>query len=244
MSISYKDNNIRIWNINNWEWILNLININKVGYLLSSCFLNQNNDIFILSSNNNLNGNSEHIKIFDFNGQKINEINNSNELTEFIDTYYDNILSKNYIITGNFNFSKSYDYENNKIYHKYNGNNSGRYIKSIIIKNNKGIIKLIESCTDGNIRIFNFHSGLLLNKIIINSPLCGICLWNDNYLFVGCKDKTIKMVEIKNKLIVKSLNGHNNDISTIKIINPPEYGECLISQNWEESERKLWVNEI
>ena len=52
------------------------------------------------------------------------------------------------------------------------------------------------------------------------------------------------MVEIKNKLIVKSFNGHNNDISTIKIINHPEYGECLISQNWEESEIKLWVNEI
>jgi len=243
MSISYKDNNIRIWNINNWECILNLTNINKKGYLYSSCFFNQNNNIYIITSNSNEN-NSESIKIYDLNGQKINLINYSNEKTLFIDTYYDNILSKYYIITGNFNFSQSYDYENDKIYHKYNDNNSGRYIKSIIIKNNKGIIKLIESCSDGNIRIFNFHSGLLLNKIIINNPLIGISFWNDNYLFVGCKDKAIKMVEIKNGLIVKSLTSHNNEVLTIKKIIHPEYGECLISQKLYESEIKLLINKI
>ena len=243
MSISLKDNNLRIWIINNWKCILNLTNINKQGYLESSCFFNYNNNIYIISSNRS-EDNSESIKIFDLNGKKINQINNSNEATEFIDTYYDNILSKYYIITGNFNFSKSYDYENNKIYHKYNDNNSGRYIKSIIIKNNKGIIKLIESCTDGNIRIFNFHSGLLLNKIIINSSLCGICLWNDNYLFVGCSDKTIKIVELNNGIMIKSLISHSDRVLTIKKIIHSEYGECLISQNLEESEIKLWINEI
>jgi len=244
MSISGEDNNIKIWNINNWECILNLTNINKQGVLYSSCFLNQNNNIYIITSNFYIKGKSESIKIFDFNGQQIKEIKDSNEPTFLIDTYYDNISSKYYIITGNFNYSKSYDYEKNNIYHKYNDNNSGRHIVSIIITNNKGIIKLIESCVDGIIRIFNFHSSLLLDKIIMNSiALYGICLWNEDYLFVGCSDKTIKIVEIKKKLIVKSLTGHNNYVTTIKKIIHPEYGECLISQNWVESEIKLWTND-
>ena len=67
-----------------------------------------------------------------------------------------------------------------------------------------------------------------------------MCLWNDNYLFVGCEDKTIKIIEIKNNLIIKSLTGHNNLILTIKKIISPKHGECLISQNWRESEIKLW----
>ena len=71
-----------------------------------------------------------------------------------------------------------------------------------------------------------------------------MCLWNDNYLFVGCKDETIKLIEIKKGLIIKSLTGHNDYVLTIKKIIHPEYGECLISQNCEESEIKLWINVI
>jgi len=245
MSISSNDNYIKIWNLINWECILNLTNINKEGFLFSSCFLYQNNDIYIITSNFNYKGNSDPIKIFNFNKQKINEIKNSNEKTYFIDTFYDNISSKKFIITGNLNFSQSYEYENNNIYYKYNDNNSGYGINSIIITNNKGIIKLIESSEDGIIRIFNFHSGLLLNKITISeSILYGVSLWKDNYLFVGCKDKTIKIVDIEKILMVKSLTGHNNRVLTIKTIIHPEYGECILSQNWVDSEIKLWGYEI
>ena len=107
-------------------------------------------------------------------------------------------------------------YEKNNIYHRYKDNNIYG-ILSIIIKNNKGITKLIESCGDGNIRIFNFLSGLLLYKIkISNSQLYGMYLQNDNYLFVGCEDKTIKIVDIKKGIIFKNLTGHNNRVLTIK----------------------------
>ena len=57
-------------------------------------------------------------------------------------------------------------------------------------------------------------------------------------------DKTIKIIEIKKWLIVKDLIGHNNGVLTIRKIIHPKYGECLISQNWNESEIKLWINEI
>ena len=70
-----------------------------------------------------------------------------------------------------------------------------------------------------------------------------MCLWNDNYLLVGCEDKTIKVVEIKTGLFSKSLNGHNNRVISIKTIIHRDFGECFVSQNFSKSEIKLWKNE-
>ena len=241
MSVSKNDNNIKIWNANNWECILNMTNANKVGWLLSSCFLKNNNSVYIVTSNCNKEGDSENMKIFDLNGDKIKEIYNSNERTYRIDHYYDNITNKNYIICGNFGYIKSYDYNNNQLYHKYYDNGKGSH-HSIIIKNIKNVLTLVESSYEGNIRIWNFHSGLLLNKIKIGMALFGICLWNDNYLFVGCYDNSIKLIGLENNLIIKNLNAHDNRVLSMKKIIHPIYGECLISQNLDKSAIKLWIN--
>ena len=182
----------------------------------------------------NKEGNSEYIKVFDFNGQKIKEIDNTNELTYFIDIYYDKILSKIYIITGNYGYIKSYDYIIKQLYHKYDDNDKCGH-SSIIIHNYKNIIKLIESFGDGNIRIWNFHSNLLLNKIKCGDDLYDICLRNDNYLFVSISDKTIKLIDLENELIIKSLTTHDNAVVAMKKIIHPNYEECLISQNWGKS---------
>ena len=250
MSISGNDNNIKIWNTKNWECILNLTNINKSGYLESACFFQSNNNIYIITSNYNYNNNPEPIKVYNFNGEKIKEITDSNKSTFFIDIYHDINLSKHYIITCNTCFSQSYIINVQKkdyiLYHSYNdndNNNNYLYTYSVIIKNNNKIINLIESCSDGNIRIFNFHSGLLLNKIKIkNSRLYGMCLWNDNYLFVGCEDHTIKIINLKEGLIDESLNSHTGEVFTIKKVILSKYEECLISQS--QREIKLWKIQI
>ena len=110
------------------------------------------------------------------------------------------------------------------------------------MNDNEQIIKLIESCYDGNIRIWNFHSGELIKKIKVSDDyLSGICLWNNEYLFVGCFDKTIKLIEMKKGIIVKSLKGHQNRVLTIKKINCPKYGDCLISKGWKDDQIKLWI---
>ena len=244
LSISSDDNNMKLWSISNWNILLNLKNINSTGWMFSACFLNNNNNNYILTSNSFL-GPCEPIKVFDFKGNKIKEINDSNEKTYFIDTYYDNIITKNFIITGNNGYVKSYDYDSNRTYHKYNDNKDNtneldHY--SIIINDKEEIIKLIESSRDGNIRIWNFHSGLLLQKINIGKcKLYGICLWNNKYLFVGCNDKNIKLIDLNNGTIIKDLNGHNNKIVTIKKIIHPQYGESLITQNYGNSSIKLWI---
>ena len=241
MSISSEDNNIKLWNLD-CECLINIENINKMGYLISASFLNINNNIHIISSNCNWITNPESIKVFDLKGKKIKEISNYIDNILFIDDYYDLELSKNFIVTGNRGYVQSYDYEKNSVYHKYNDNdNENQSHTSLIINDREIIIKLIESCYDGNVRIWNFHTGELLNKIKIMSWIYGMCLWNNRYLFIGCIDKSIKLIELKREIIVKSFEGHKNRVLTIKKINDPKYGECLITKGWKDDQIKLWV---
>ena len=56
------------------------------------------NEIYMLLSNmNNNSKNVEKIKVYNLNGRKIKEIEDSNDNIFFLDTYYDKKLSKNYI---------------------------------------------------------------------------------------------------------------------------------------------------
>ena len=244
MTICWQNNNLKIWNFYNWEIILNIEKVNNLGFLNSCCFLTNNNQSLIITSNCNYEGKSEPIKIYDFNGNKIKEINNSEEKTVFLDTYYDELISKNFIIACNFNHVKSYDYENNKLYHKYYDNLNEGHSSSIINKNNN-LIQLIESCIDGTIRIWDFHTGILLNKIKISNDnyLYGLCLWNNKHLFVGCGDKTIKLIDLENNVVIRSLSGYKNGVLTIKKISHYEYGECLVCQGLFNDTIKLIINE-
>ena len=243
MSISSEDNNIIIWDIKNLNCILNIVNINKGGVLHSACFLSDKDNYYIVTSNCSQSPfyiNFDPIKIFESNGKLFKEINESNEKTYYIDTYYDNTLSKKYIVTCNFNYVKSYDYEKNELYHKYYDKDEGAHF-TFNIYNDENNIKLIESSNMGDIRIWNFHSAELLNKIIVNNKrLFSICLWNNDYLFVGCDDGTIKLIEIKNRNIITSLEGHKNIVLTIKKINHSNYGECLVSKGFKEDQIKIW----
>ena len=247
ISISCEDNNIKLWNINNWECLTNIENINKKGSLDSACFLNDNNHLYILSSNNDNYIISESIKVFDIKGDKIRIINDSNDTTYFIDSYYDIKFHKNYIITGNEGYIKSYDYSENKIYHYYydknkdNNENNGHF--SLIINECQEILKLIDSSENGSIGIWDFHSGELLSKIQleINNELFGICLWNKNYIFAGCSEGKLILIEINTSKIISFLSDNDRTISTVKKIILPKFGECLISQGNGKEQIKIWA---
>ena len=241
MTISLNDNNIRIWNIIDWECITNIKNVNKSGYLYSACFLFNNNSIYIISSNLNLLNISEPIKIFDLKGKQIDEFKDSNDITYIIEQYYDSNLSINFIISGNLGFIKSYDFNSKKLYYKYYDTNNGIHLSVLIYQTSK-IVLLIESCFDGYISIWNFHSGQIINKIKICKWLTSLCLWDSDILFVGCYDKSIKIIDIKNNKIIKKLEGHKDWVLTIKSINHPKYGKCLLSQGRGKDQIKMWIN--
>ena len=241
MSISRRDNTIRIWDIKNWD-CLHKLSIKYFGNIFTASFINDQNQIYIIT-NINIDNNPNSIAVIDFNGTIIKTVNGSTEIVCFIDTYYDKKFAKIYILFGHLGFVESYDYQKNKIYHRYIDNNGDKYKIhcSIIVNECKSLIELIESCIDGYIRIWDFHSRLLIKKINVGDKwLYGLCLWNNDLLYAGYEDKTIKVINIENGEIIKILTGHKNSVITVKKIYIPKYGYCLISQEKGNSQIKLW----
>ena len=240
ITIGYLDISLKLWNIINWECLCSINNIYKDG-LLISCFLNNTLENFIITSNYSYKNECGCIKVFDFLGNENKEINYTNYNTYYIDSYYDDKLKKNYIITGNNGFLMSYDFDKNKLYNKYIDKDFSPHL-NLIVNNCEKIIKLIDSSNDGNIRVWNFHSGKLLSKIKVSSNgINGICLWNNEYLFVAIKEN-IKLVKKNNGCNeeIKNLIGHNKNITNIKKFIHPLFGECLISQGGFNDGIKLW----
>ena len=67
----------------------------------------------------------------------------------------------------------------------------------------------------------------IITKIMAHNdfdPLRGICLWNNNYLLVGCSDNTIKLVDLKKGIIIQNIKGNNDYVITIRKIVHPLYG--------------------
>ena len=237
LSISL-DNNIKLWNINNFECLYNYEKVNNSGFLYSACFLNDNNNKYILSCNDGFTF-SESIKVFDFYGNMIKEIKDSYDSTNFIDVYYDNKSTNKYIITGNSDYMKSYNYDLNEVYHIYNQNiDNNSYHHNLIVYDDGEIVNLI-NLFFGKILIWNFHSGELLRTIEIkDNTINSFCLWRNEYIFIGCLDNSMKLMELKNGKIIKELKNDSNIIN-LKAITNPKLGDCLISQEIGKK-IKLW----
>ena len=110
-----------------------------------------------------------------------------------------------------------------------------------IIKNDDKIVKLFESCNDGNIRIWDFHQGLLLGRITVNDEcLNSICLWDENFLFVACDDGYIKFIDLKNEKIIQNKCNESNEILTVKILIHPKYGKFLFAQSLGKDQIKVY----
>jgi hypothetical protein len=238
MSVSAIDNNLKLWNVSKWNCFLEIKNVNEKGALFSASFLLESNNIFILTSNYNFFKKKEPIKLFNLKQEKIFEIKIDLSII-YIDCYYENDYNDIFIIINGQNKIFSYDYTNKKIYNKY-GKNKCSYF-SIFVHNNKKDSKLFASNFDGSIEIYGFHSGQQLNEININfKGFYGLCLWNENNLLVACCDNAIKIINLKEKKLKKSLYGHSNYVTTLKKIYIHNLGECLISQGITSDTIKLW----
>jgi len=90
----------------------------------------------------------------------------------------------------------------NKIYNIYDYKDIEYHI-SLKIYNINDIIYLVESSIGGIIRVWKFHSAILLNKLDIksyygNQILYGLCLWNNKYLFIGYNNEQILLLDLQN----------------------------------------------
>ena len=64
---------------------------------------------------------------------------------------------------------------------------------------------------------------------------------DNKFLLVGCRDNTIKIIDINEQKIIKELTGHIERVLTVKKIIHPKYGEYIASLA-EEEKIKLWGN--
>ena len=162
----------------------------------------------------------------------------------YIDSFFDEKLNTTYVISCCNEFIKSFNYNTNTLYHIYldktiETNIHGNDI--IDTSHNDDIVRLFETCNDGYVRIWDFHLGILLNKIkVCDFGIKSICLWDENHIFVGCDDTTIKMIDITKNEIIHVLSGHMAKVCCLKIIEHEKYGKCIISKGWGGDYIKLW----
>lgn len=256
MSMSAKENNIKIWDFFNYECLFEL-NENEIKnkYLNLACFLNDNNNILIVRSGNKNNK----IKVYNMEKTLIKEINESNFSVNVLCVYKNKINNLNsldnnnniqnidfntYIISINNDKIRVYDYNSNNLYNTYSSNIIKR-INSICVNENieQKTIKLIGLCNKGYILIWNFYNANLIEKLkFFDANLYGICLLNNEYLCFGHL-KEINILNLNDKESIITLkHKHNNNVISIQKIFHPKYGECIISQD-EKSDIKLWVKQ-
>ena len=240
LSISLNDNNIKIWDINNLECLLSLDNIYKKKSLITACFYGSKKQNYIITGISN---DYDPIKMINLENLRTQKLLDSKDKIYFIDFYYDKNSSKKYIITSNEIYVQSFDLKEKKLYHLYYDKDDFLNYKSIVIWIANGITQLVEAGKRGYVRIWDFHSGKLLNKIKINkNGISCLCLWNNEYLFAGCDDKKLRLVDLKNRKVIKKLIAHDNIVLNIRKIIIPNFGECLISQGENNGTIKIWGN--
>ena len=243
LTISDQIKNIKIWDVKNADCLVNIRKAYDEGFLFSACFLiDQIHKINYIIS---INYDKEFLKIYDFEGKIVNKIDGSQDKSYLVDTFFNSYQKKYYIIVGNDNYIVSYFFETRTIYKKYYDQGSTSMHMNFVLNFRGKEINLIECDTSGYVRIWDFDTGLLLNKYTVGKKLKlgGICLWDKNFLFVGSNDKKIKIIDLENGSKIDSIRC-NNTISTIKKVNHPIYGECLLFvAKSNDGFIQMWKNE-
>jgi len=229
MTISIIDNNIKVWDINKCECILDIID--KGNSEILSCFLSYNDQIYILTSNNK--GSSAPFNIYDLNGTIIDKIYFDDKCIDFMDIYYDNKLSKAFIIVCSHSRSLSYDFNEKKIYQNYLGTQNE--ITKLIIFDDQNVIKLLGKGSL-ELKIWSFHTGEILECIQLNYTISGLCIWNNRYLvwytnYRKSHSCDFELFDLKEKRMRRKLIlCQKCNISLINKICHPNYGECLLAK--------------
>ena len=196
MSLSGEDNNVKLWetkDFKNWNQLLDLQNVNEQTEILSGCFINYKNNIYLLTSGKNQENDQtikdpEPIKVYDLEGNEIEDKKipiKSN--VNFIDTFYHEKRDKYYVLLGCGKTCKYYNYEDQNDHQSFYDYDQG-YVKSVIIDESRDLIIAL-GLEQRTIMGWEFKSnGALKFKIYfkdIASIGTSLCLWNSQYLFVG-----------------------------------------------------------
>ena len=233
------DNSIKVWDIEKMDTpIVSLNKPHSSGFIFSCCILSHEKltENYILSSADN-----DSIKVFDFNRKFVKEGIKFNGYINLLSTYYDKKEDKFLVIDANsrnievFDFndlSKSYKYFKLKIdcVHSF----------FIIYENDNNQVQLIDANMNGFIHIWDFYTTECLKSIPINTSVNGICLWDKQYLISTGKNKEIKIIDLNEGKVIRSLGGvHNKDTISVQKVSLSKYGDCIITHSLDKC-IKLW----
>ena len=236
--------NIKLWNVNNFECLCNII-ISKDLFQEKSInrriqtlfFINNKNDIYIniVFPHYNL-----PIHVYDLDGNEIKKIKINLKQINHMDSFSDK--NKSYFFACGYNFVKSFDFKKNELYKSYASSNDKKDYTHVVINDYDIIKKLIGCNMNGDIKIWNFHSGQLLSEIkIMNNSILSICLWNKDYLFAACQNNPFVLINLKNKKISGIFGEKEDSVMVIKKGNNDKCGKCLITQHIKSGKIKLWL---
>ena len=227
MSISYKDTNLKIWNFNGWQCLIDIQNVYSHGYLYSAFFLNKPNNFYFVTTNWEESKFADSIRIYDYEKNIIKTINNSEFNVFLIKVLYN--YDETYLITCNEDNIKSYNYNKNELFHRYNDNFCYcKFLGFLIFISSK---RLFGSCHDKKLRIWDFFTGKLIYKInTLSNILKGIRLAKERNMLIGYDNNEIQLLEMKEYKVVKTLNHNNQQICSIRKIYLNDYGGCIFSQ--------------
>ena len=232
------DRKIKVWDIKTWSIVVNIASAHSGSYIYSVCLLNEENENvnYIISSAPN-----EFMKVWNFSGKFLRNFGVNDESVYFIDFYHDTKRNEYYIINCNSMDVKSYVFKTGKLFKQYKGTPQTWHMSAVVIDNKEKPI-LVESDGNGNIRMWDFNTGILIKNISSSGSvnLRGICLWSEDYLFATGSDYKIKLFNLKEGKLEKSLKSHTGTVCTLEKVVHPKYGECLISQALD-GKLKLWT---
>jgi WD40 repeat protein len=243
------NNNIKIWDINNYKCILNLKEM-ELNYVQVSqvCLMNYKNNIYIIMSSTSF---SDPIcKIFDLSGNIIKKINFELMMINNIIKYDDEELSKFYIIISSPKMIKSYNYDEDKIYHCYlNLRNSCIYNLVVVNKDRIWEPTRLFGNYGNYVIIWNFHTGEMLNNVFSYVNINNICLWNNQFLIAITENfkenkSIISLLDVNTGQLKKDLISNEKcKFVMISKIDHPEYGEGLIALT-EDHVIKLFLTKV
>ena len=236
ISSSY-ENSIKVWNIENTDApIVSLDKPHNCGFIFSCCILSHEkmNENYILSSADN-----DAIKVFDFNGKFVKEGIKFNGYINLISTYYDKKEDKFLVIDANSRNIEVFDFNDLSKTYKYFKLKIDCVHSYFIIHETENQVQLIDSNMNGFIHIWDFHTAECLKSISINTSVNGICLWDKQYLITTGKNKEIKVVDLEEGKIVRSIKAHNKDSISVQKTHLSKYGDCIITHGLDKC-LKLW----
>lgn len=223
-TISGTDFTAKIWNVSSFKLIANLENIYHNGVILSSCFINYNNNIYLALTNSN-NSSSDKIKIININNNnEIIIIDNNNNPTVKIVTFSNKKIT--FIIVCNEKNVISYSIDTLSIFQKYIESGQTTQLENLELLLYDNEPKLMDYDIEGKVRIWDFYSSQLKIKVKMSYVLKDTYVWNKYLIISNLPESAIfdlNNLEIINRFAILTKNWRS-----ISIIDHVKYGKCLL----------------